>query len=504
MAAIWLGAALLAALGLGAVVAGVRKRGAPSEAPSAAALFAARRQEIAAEAEAGSLGAEQVAALEEELALDLLDGTPATATAPTPARPAPSLTARAIGAVAVAALALGLYAWWGDPSAPALVASFNHIAPDDQAALTAFASKLSARAKRRPDDLNTWLLLARVWMRLENHAEAAAAFAAAHAIAGADKQLDLAWVQARFLADGGVLTPASREIAARVLAQSPSEPALLELLAMGELRLGAYAAAAPHLVALLRQALPPSRRQVLAAALALARERQDPNRPHVAVDIAVDGLAAETPAPWLMVLARPPGGGPPVAVARLPAQARQTVLLDDANAMVAANPLSGSAEVEIVARLSNTGAASDSDAEAISPPVAPAAKPQVRLRLAAGPAGAADTLGVTVDVSIAETVAPATPVFVIARAAPRPAPPVAVRRLTAGDLPARVTLTAADAMLPAAKLSALVEVEVVARASLSGAAGARPGDLESASARVRVGAGDYAQVARLRIDTPVR
>lgn len=393
---IWLGVVLLAALGVSAVVAGVRFRGRAGETPSPAApaaLFAARQREIAADAAAGAISAEQVAALEDELALDLLDSGPSPVAAPAPARLAPPLAARVAGAVAAAVLALGLYAWWGDPGAPDLVASFNDIASDDRAALAVFAAKLSTRAARKPDDLNTWLLLAQVRMRLENHAAAADAFAAAHAIGGADKQLDLAWARARFLADGGVLTPASRQIAARVLAQSPSEPALLELLAMGELRLGGYAAAAGHLLVLLRQELPAARREVLTTALALARERQDPNRPHIAVDIAIDGLGAETPGRWLTVLARPAGGGPPVATARLPALARQTVLLDDANAMVAAKPLSASAEVEVVARLSNAGDAANVDAETVSSPVAPADRPQVRLRLTAGPAGASASAG---------------------------------------------------------------------------------------------------------------
>ena len=69
--------------------------------------------------------------------------------------------------------------------------------------------------------------------------------------------------------------------------------------------------------------------------------------------------------------------------------------------------------------------------------------------------------------------------FVIARDPDAPRPPLAVRRLTVGDLPARIELTDADAMMPGRSLSDLDSVELLARASLSGSPSARPGDLES-------------------------
>ncbi|MXY57822.1 MAG: hypothetical protein F4Y41_15750 [Gammaproteobacteria bacterium] len=71
------------------------------------------------------------------------------------------------------------------------------------------------------------------------------------------------------------------------------------------------------------------------------------------------------------------------------------------------------------------------------------------------------------------------PVFVIARDPDAPRPPLAVRRLTVGDLPARIVLTDADAMMPGRSLSDLDSVELLARVSLSGSPSARTGDLES-------------------------
>ena len=87
-----------------------------------------------------------------------------------------------------------------------------------------------------------------------------------------------------------------------------------------------------------------------------------------------------------------------------------------------------------------------------------------------------------VDVSLdaAFDIAPGATVFVIARDAERPGPPVAVKRLTAGDLPARVALTNADAMFPDRGLNGAGTLELVARVALGGSAVAAAGDLESA------------------------
>lgn len=75
-------------------------------------------------------------------------------------------------------------------------------------------------------------------------------------------------------------------------------------------------------------------------------------------------------------------------------------------------------------------------------------------------------------------------VFVIARAAGGPPMPVAVERHALSDLPLDVTLDDGDSPMPTAKLSALKDVEVLARISASGDAIPQAGDLESAPARV--------------------
>jgi cytochrome c-type biogenesis protein CcmH len=75
-------------------------------------------------------------------------------------------------------------------------------------------------------------------------------------------------------------------------------------------------------------------------------------------------------------------------------------------------------------------------------------------------------------------------VFVIARAPGGPPMPIAVERHLASELPFTATLDDADGPMPTVKLSAVGEVELVARISRSGDAVAQPGDIQSAPLRV--------------------
>jgi cytochrome c-type biogenesis protein CcmH len=98
---------------------------------------------------------------------------------------------------------------------------------------------------------------------------------------------------------------------------------------------------------------------------------------------------------------------------------------------------------------------------------------------------------VTVNVSLAESLWKQADVnhtlFVYARAAAGPPMPLAVKRLTTGDLPVTVTLDDSMAMIPAMRLSAFPEVTVGARISASGQATPQSGDLEGEVSPVRPG-----------------
>ena len=81
---------------------------------------------------------------------------------------------------------------------------------------------------------------------------------------------------------------------------------------------------------------------------------------------------------------------------------------------------------------------------------------------------------------------PAAVVFVIARAPGGPPMPVAAQRHTVADLPLDIVLGDADSPMPTQPLSALQEVEVLARISSTGSATPQDGDLSSAPARVQL------------------
>ncbi len=96
------------------------------------------------------------------------------------------------------------------------------------------------------------------------------------------------------------------------------------------------------------------------------------------------------------------------------------------------------------------------------------------------PAGAVSSAEFIVDVSVAEgfipAIDPGASVFVIARDPAQPAPPIAVVRRKAGELPDRITLSDANAMIPGRVPSAFSELEIVVRISVSGQPIASSGD----------------------------
>ena len=77
-------------------------------------------------------------------------------------------------------------------------------------------------------------------------------------------------------------------------------------------------------------------------------------------------------------------------------------------------------------------------------------------------------------------------VFVFARAASGPPMPLAIQRLTVGQLPATITLDDSNGMLPNMKLSDFPQVVIGARISRSGDPIAHSGDWQTFSPPVDV------------------
>jgi cytochrome c-type biogenesis protein CcmH len=101
--------------------------------------------------------------------------------------------------------------------------------------------------------------------------------------------------------------------------------------------------------------------------------------------------------------------------------------------------------------------------------------------------GAAIVVEVALAPSLMEQASPTDTLFVLARAESGPPMPLAVSRQQVSDLPIKVTLTDAMAMMPAMKLSSFPRVKVSARISKSGQAGSKPGDLAASDVVVESG-----------------
>jgi cytochrome c-type biogenesis protein CcmH len=92
------------------------------------------------------------------------------------------------------------------------------------------------------------------------------------------------------------------------------------------------------------------------------------------------------------------------------------------------------------------------------------------------PAGPIVTAAIELAPAARSAIDPNATVFVIARDPAQPRPPIAAVRRLAVELPAVVTLSDSDAMIPGRLLSGFTELEIVARVSMSGQPVAQPGD----------------------------
>jgi cytochrome c-type biogenesis protein CcmH len=96
---------------------------------------------------------------------------------------------------------------------------------------------------------------------------------------------------------------------------------------------------------------------------------------------------------------------------------------------------------------------------------------------ATGAKGRTIRVAVSVDPTIAGKVTPGTTVFVSAREAGIPGPPIAAVRIATDQLPTTVVLSDANSMIEGRDLSSVDEVQLVARVAFGGTAVTASGDL---------------------------
>jgi cytochrome c-type biogenesis protein CcmH len=95
----------------------------------------------------------------------------------------------------------------------------------------------------------------------------------------------------------------------------------------------------------------------------------------------------------------------------------------------------------------------------------------------AAPRGRTLRVAISVDPALADKVKPGTLVFVSAREAGIPGPPIAAVRISTDELPTTVVLSDANAMIEGRDLSSVDELQLVARVAFGGTVTTTPGDL---------------------------
>lgn len=371
---IWFGAAALLSAAVMLLAFALLRQPARGEGPSrqetTTALYRDRLGELEQDLATGTLAATDRDLVTEELNRSLLDDY-AEEERVGGDRIAPGVVLFA--ALCLIAGSLGVYTLIGDPAAERLRGAERLLQLDaeaDRQALLAWQDQLERRVQGRAGDAKSWYLLGHTHLKLGDYQAAAEDFARAHAVHGDDPSIDVYWLQARYLAGGGVIDATSRSIAERLLAQDPNHLLVLEMYAIDAFRSGEVKAAVGYLDRALSRALDAEQRASLRAGMAEARRQLGNLNPSVDVDVMV-----ADPVPrgaTLFVIARPVGGGMPFAVVRRPAlDFPLSIRLDDAVSMNPAQPLSAADEVEIAVRLSlgGTPLAQPGDWEWQSPPI---------------------------------------------------------------------------------------------------------------------------------------
>lgn len=325
------------------------------------ALYRDRLAELERETASGQIDSETQATVAEELGANLLEeyqeASRAAQQAAQQTPPAGRRSAAWLAALLVCGLGTAVYFSAGEPGAGDLVGASSVLRLDPQTQrgeIESWAGRFDRRVQRRPEDAQSWYLLGVSRLQLGEFAAAERAFANAHELVADDANIDLYWLQARYLAAGGELDEGSRAIARRILQARPNHPLVLEMFAIEAYRQERFRDAVEYLNQALSNSLPASQLQALLGGLREARSRLGDLTP--SVDVSVNAPPGAPGNATLFVIARPPGGGMPYAVVRRPATLLPlTVRLDDTTGMGPGTRLSDAGEVEIVVRLSPSG-----------------------------------------------------------------------------------------------------------------------------------------------------
>ncbi len=337
-----------------------------------------RLAEIDNDVEVGAMSAVVADQLREEAAARLIDDAGDDGTA------SPQRHDEARGSwllVLLLAVFVGVFAVFGYlRSDSRQIAGWIETARQDPAAaqtlvVDSMVARLEQRLRDQPDDAEGWAMLGRSYFVLERYADAAGAYGHANQLTTAGPEAD--WLasegESRLFAQDDGAEGRARQLFEKALESDPALPKALWYAGLLASRAGEYGTALDRWLALRDQDLPADFRQVLEKRLPelaqLAGRELPVETPSDAAAVSTqtrltvkvmldDGVAQAVPADaTLMVFARRPEGGPPLAVVRQPYAGPTEVVLDDSQAMIRGNNLSSAPRWEVTARISQSGGA---------------------------------------------------------------------------------------------------------------------------------------------------
>jgi cytochrome c-type biogenesis protein CcmH len=237
--------------------------------------------------------------------------------------------------------------------------------------------ELATRLEQSPDDVAGWDLLGRSYMALGDYSQGVRAYREAwKRTPQPDDELKLSLAEAEILSDRSSLGGDAGRMVEEVLTNEPANPKALWYGGLVAFELGHeddVKARWSRLLAMNPHAEIATMLRTQLAALGAAPQAQGsasggqggpsgerpPSGPTVQLDVTLAGslsIQQLPPSAALFILARAPGGGPPLAVIRKPPSAVPgRFTLSDANSMIPGRSLADFEEVTLIARLSKTG-----------------------------------------------------------------------------------------------------------------------------------------------------
>ncbi|KEA64265.1 Cytochrome c heme lyase subunit CcmH [Marinobacterium lacunae] len=334
-------------------------------------IYRERLAELEEERVAGTLDDENFEVLKLELERNLLiDAEQPVEELKHPRPSGAQLVTVVLLALLVPVASLGLYQTLG--SAPDLEVAMNP--PKAPATLEEAIAQLEQELERHPENAEGWYLLANTYVNQGRFDEGISAFnkvlevlpAEAPQVAGVHGQI----AQALYFRDGGKMSDEVRKQIDLTLSMDPGDMAALGILGIDAYETGDYRQAIEYwsralpgatgdAAQSLRSGIEQAKQQLVAAGEPV------PEMPavkgaviNVSVDIADELKAKVSPDQVLFIYARPVGGRMPLAAVRRKASELPIeVELNDSMAMMPGAELSSVGEVEIGARISNSGQA---------------------------------------------------------------------------------------------------------------------------------------------------